>query len=202
MMKAAIAILMASLSLMLIAFLVSAQPPTDSTRQISEVKMKITSPAFKEGEVIPVKYTCDGEDVSPALVFSDVPAGTKTLTMICNDPDAPVGDWVHWIIYNMPPDIKHIPENVIRAVSAIVKIDGKEIALQHGKTDFGRYGYGGPCPPRGSPHRYYFKLYALDFKIDFSIEDIKSGVTKKILLDRMKGHVLAEASLMGKYQRK
>ncbi|MCX6827040.1 MAG: YbhB/YbcL family Raf kinase inhibitor-like protein [candidate division Zixibacteria bacterium] len=178
------------------------QAPNDSTQNKSEAKMKITSTAFKEGEFIPVKYTCDGPDVSPPLAFSDIPINTKSLALICDDPDAPNGNWVHWIIYNFPVDVKNIPESVPHAVSAIVKIDGKEVALQHGKSSFGRYGYGGPCPPMGSAHHYYFKLYALNSQVNFTIEKVKSGITKRILLENMKGHIIAETSLMGKYQRK
>ncbi|SYZ73824.1 conserved exported hypothetical protein [Candidatus Zixiibacteriota bacterium] len=203
MMKIALSIVMAGLALMMVAFLVSAQqPPADSSMKKSEVKMEVYCPDFKEGEAIPAKFTCDGQDLSPALNILNVPKEAKSLTLICDDPDAPSGDFVHWIIYNIPLEARMLPEGITRAVSSIVKIKGQEFALQHGRNDFGRYGYGGPCPPKGKPHRYYFKVYALDTKFDFTIEEIKSGITKKILLERMKDHVLAEASLLGTYQRK
>jgi Raf kinase inhibitor-like YbhB/YbcL family protein len=201
-MKLALSIAMAGLALMIVAFMVSAQqPPVDSSLKKSEVKMQIFSPDFKEGEMIPVKFTCDGSDISPALNFLNVPAETKSYALICDDPDAPSGDFVHWVIYNIPPQARMLPEKMNKGVSSIVEIKGEEYALQNGKNDFGRYGYGGPCPPKGKPHRYYFKVYALDIKFDFTVEEIKSGITKKILLERVKGHVLEDASLMGKYQR-
>lgn len=202
-MKSELKIFLATLMVVVMTSFVLAQEKTetDSTKQKGEVKMKIESPAFKEGEMIPVQYSCDGKDISPALVFSGIPVGTKSLALICDDPDAPNGDWVHWVIYDMPSDLKGLPENIARGVSSINIIDKKEIAIQHGKTDFGRYGYGGPCPPSGT-HRYYFKLYALDMKLNFTIEDVKNGVTKRVLLERMKDHILGEAALMGKYQRK
>jgi Raf kinase inhibitor-like YbhB/YbcL family protein len=203
-MKISRKMLSAILSVCMIASIVLAQEKmeVDSAKQKSEVKMKVESPAFKEGDTIPAKYTCDGNDISPALLFSGIPTGTKTLALICDDPDAPSGDWVHWVIYNMSADLKGLPENISLGVSSINIIDKKEIALHHGKTDFGKYGYGGPCPPKGGPHRYYFKLYALDIKIDFTLEDVKRGITKKILLERMSDHIIDEAHLMGKYQRK
>jgi Raf kinase inhibitor-like YbhB/YbcL family protein len=174
---------------------------TDSTSKKSEVKMKITSPAFKEGESIPGQFSCDGPDISPPLSFVDVPAGAKSLALICDDPDAPVGDWVHWVIYNIPPNVKVIPENVPKQLTAKVKIDDREIALSQGITDFRKFGYGGPCPPGGRPHRYYFKLYALDSELKFESDIVKTGITKAILMEKMKGHILAETSLMGKYIR-
>ncbi len=174
----------------------------DSTEKVVEVKMKVTSVAFKEGEFIPIKHTCDGPDLSPPLVFTDIPANTKSLALLCDDPDAPVGDWVHWVVYGIPPDINGLPENVSKAVSSPAKAGKKEFALQQGKNDFGKYGYGGPYPPKGTAHRYYFKLFALDFDLKFSSEEVRGGITKKLLLEKIKGHVIAETSLMGKYQRK
>lgn len=151
--------------------------------------LELKSPAFKSGEFIPAKYTCKGEDVSPALEWTDVPEGTKAFALISDDPDAPMGTWVHWVLYEIPAGEKSLPEGV---KNDKVLSDGSK----QGMTDFGRVGYGGPCPPPGKPHRYFFKLYALDAKLD-----LKPGLTKKALLDAVKGHVIEEAELMGKFQR-
>jgi len=151
--------------------------------------MEIKSPAFKEGELIPSKYTCDGPDISPPLEWSDAPAGTRSFALISDDPDAPVGTWVHWVIFNIPANVNKLDEDV-------PKKDVLSNGARQGRNDFGRFGYGGPCPPGGT-HRYYFKLYALDKELD-----LKAGSTKRDLLKAMEGHVLAEAYLMGKYKRK
>ncbi|MDI6776717.1 MAG: YbhB/YbcL family Raf kinase inhibitor-like protein [Syntrophales bacterium] len=150
--------------------------------------MEIKSTAFKEGGMIPAKYTCDGVDVSPPLEWSNFPKETKSFALICDDPDAPMGTWVHWVIYDIPAGITQLPENV--APQRELASGGKQ-----GTNDFRKIGYGGPCPPRGE-HRYYFKLYALD-----GATDLKPGATKEQLLKAMKGHILAEAQLMGKYKR-
>ena len=173
----------------------------DSSAQKGEMKMQITSTAFKEGDTIPVQYTCDGADISPLLEFSDVPSGTKSLALIADDPDAPMGIWVHWVIYAIPPEMKGLHENILKVVSPIAVVDKKEVALMQGENSSKDYGYHGPCPPSGV-HRYYFKLYALDFMLKFSKEEVVKGVNKEMVLDRIKGHVLAEASLMGRYSRK
>ena len=151
--------------------------------------LEIRSSAFKDGETIPARYTCKGEDISPPLAFSGIPGGTKSLALISDDPDAPMGTWVHWVIYNMPGDLAGLRENCPKAAKL------PNGALQ-GMTDFKRVGYGGPCPPPGKPHRYYFKLYALDIMLELT-----QGVTKDELLFAMKGHVLAEAELVGKFGR-
>lgn len=148
----------------------------------------ISSPAFTEGGMIPHKYTCDGADVSPPLEFEGVPGEAKSLALIADDPDAPMGTWVHWVLYNMDPEITEIVEDV----PADEKL---EIGACHGITDFGRFGYGGPCPPSGT-HRYYFKLYALDTMLDLS-----GKISKDDLEEAMDGHILAEGRLMGKYKR-
>ncbi len=154
----------------------------------SNIKMKLTSISFKEGELIPQKHTCDGQNISPHLSWSDIPANTKSLALISDDPDAPAGDWVHWVIYNIPPTITELKEGFPR---------DKELSngIKQGKNDFGKIGYDGPCPPGGT-HRYYFKLYALD-----NILDKDFGLTKKELLKAMEGHILSETLLMGKYKR-
>jgi len=150
--------------------------------------MEIKSTVFKHGEMIPAKYTCDGVNVSPALSWMNFPKDTKSFALICDDPDAPMGTWVHWVIYDIPVSITQLPENV--APQRELAQGGKQ-----GTNDFRKIGYGGPCPP-GGEHRYYFKLYALD-----RMTDLKSGATKEQLLKAMKGHILAEAQLMGKYRR-
>lgn len=150
--------------------------------------MKIESSVFKEGNSIPDKYTCDGNDVSPPLSFSGIPDGIKSLALICDDPDAPAGTWVHWVLFNLPPNTNDLPE--------AVPIEKKlSIGAKQGTNDFRTIGYGGPCPPSGT-HRYYFKLYALDRMID-----LEAGATKWQLTQAMKGHVIAEAQLMGTYKR-
>lgn len=151
-------------------------------------KMNITSPAFTEGGMIPAKYTCDGKDISPPLEWKNAPAGTKSFALISDDPDAPMGTWVHWVIYNIPADVTKLDEGVQPE---------KEFKnrMRQGSNSWPRIGYGGPCPPSGT-HRYFFKLYALD-----TLLDLKPGATKEQLLQAMKGHTLAEAQLMGKYRR-
>ncbi|HLZ32690.1 MAG TPA: YbhB/YbcL family Raf kinase inhibitor-like protein [Nitrospira sp.] len=151
--------------------------------------LDLTSSAFHDGDTIPEKYTCEGHDVSPPLHWSVPPAGTRSYVIIADDPDAPVGTWVHWVIYNLPLDLRGLPEAVPPEERVL---DG---ALQ-GLNDFKRLGYGGPCPPPGKPHRYYFRLYALD-----KVLDLKPRETKAHVLQACKGHILAEAQLMGRYAR-
>jgi unsaturated rhamnogalacturonyl hydrolase len=154
----------------------------------NDMEIKITSSAFDEGGIIPSKYTCDGDDISPPLKWDSVPDGTKSIALISDDPDAPMGTWVHWVLYNLPADKRELPE-VFPADEKLP--DG----TRQGVTDFGKTGYGGPCPPSGT-HRYYFKIYALDTVIDTS--DV---LNKKSLLKKMEGHILAQGQLMGKYKR-
>ena len=151
--------------------------------------LELKSPAFKNGEFIPAKYTCKGKGVSPPLEWGGLPEGTKTLALICDDPDAPMGTWVHWVLYDMPADKKSLPE-------AVKKDDILDDGSKQGMTDFGRPGYGGPCPPPGAAHRYFFRLYALDSKLD-----LKPKLTKKKLLDAIEGHIIEKAELMGKFKR-
>lgn len=149
----------------------------------------LTSAVFTEGQPIPSAYTCEGRDISPALSWTEPPDGTKGLALISDDPDAPMGTWVHWVVYNLPSSARGLPEG-FRADAQLP--DG----TRQGTTDFGRTGYGGPCPPSGT-HRYFFKLYALD-----AVLTLKPGVTKQQLEQAMQGHILAEARLMGTYRRK
>ncbi len=152
------------------------------------MEIKVTSTAFDEGGMIPEKYTCDGMDVSPSLAWTNVPNETKSFTLICDDPDAPMGTWVHWVIYDIPADIRELKENI----PVKEKLDN---GAKQGKNDWRNIGYGGPCPPGGT-HRYYFKLYALDTELN-----LEPGNTKAELLKAMEGHILDQGELMGKYKR-
>lgn len=154
-----------------------------------EMALTVSSSAFQEGDKIPAKYTCEGQDVSPPLAWSEPPAGTRSLALIVDDPDAPGGVFTHWLLFNIPPDSRELPE----AVPTQAELASG--ALQ-GKTDFGRTGYGGPCPPPGRPHRYQFTLHALDQPLD-----LEGGASKKQLLSAMEGHILAQGQLTGTYQR-
>ena len=151
--------------------------------------MEIKSQAFAQGGFIPAKHTCDGEDVSPSLTWSGAPAGTQSFAVISDDPDAPAGTWVHWVIWNIPAGTQALEENV-------PKLEAPPNGARQGTNDFRRVGYGGPCPPSGT-HRYFFRLYALDAPVD-----LKSTATKRELEKAMQGHVLARAELMGKYGRR
>jgi Raf kinase inhibitor-like YbhB/YbcL family protein len=155
----------------------------------SAMAFSLTSNAFDPGGTVPKKHTCDGPDLSPGLKWTDPPAGTKGFALIMDDPDAPVGTWVHWVLYNLPPETRELHE----AFPTSEKLPNG--ALQ-GMNDFRKTGYGGPCPPKGPAHRYFFKLYALDTMLNLGAKATKQEVEKA-----MKGHILAEAQLMGKYGR-
>jgi Raf kinase inhibitor-like YbhB/YbcL family protein len=142
--------------------------------------MKITSPDFRNNEMIPKKFTCEGEDASPCLVMEGIPQGAKSLALVVDDPDAPMGTWVHWVVYDIPP---------------LDRIEQGAIPGKQGKNDFGRRNYGGPCPPSGT-HRYFFKCYALDKMLD-----LKEGLSKKELEHSLRGHILEKAELVGLYKR-
>lgn len=153
--------------------------------------MEIKSPVFTNNAEIPRKYTCQGEDTSPPLYWSDVPEGTKSLCLINDDPDAPVGTWLHWTIFNIPADKREFKEG--EGIPAKQQLsDGSK----QGVTDFGRVGYGGPCPPPGKYHRYFFKLYALD-----TVLDLPAGAAKEEIEQAMEGHILAQAEIIGRYRR-
>ncbi len=151
--------------------------------------MQVSSPAFAEGANIPVKYTADGDDRSPELRWGGIPPDTKSFALIGEDPDAPRGTWTHWVLFNVPADRTTLAEGV----PAEKELPG---GARQGKNDFGKIGYGGPDPPKGEPHRYYFKLYALDTTLD-----LPAGASKDQVLAAMKGHVLGAGQLMGKYGR-
>ena len=179
-------ILLLAVFFLLSSFKSQDQPNVD---QSADKTMKVESSAFEEGGLIPKLYTCDDKDISPSLSWDSVPDGTKSLALINDDPDAPAGTWVHWIIFNIPVSIKELPENI--PPQKILENGAKQ-----GTNNFRKIGYGGPCPPGGT-HRYFFKLYALDTALDQ-----EAGITKDQLLKAMEGHVLAEGQLMGKYSRK
>jgi Raf kinase inhibitor-like YbhB/YbcL family protein len=153
--------------------------------------ISLTSSAFAEGASIPEEYTCQGKDVSPPLKWSGVPSETKSLALIMDDPDAPMGTWVHWVLYDLPPSMTDLPQG-LSAKEHIAAGSGKE-----GVNDFKRSGYGGPCPPAGKPHRYFFKLYALDTTLD-----LNPGAKKKDLERAMENHILSQGQLMATYKRK
>lgn len=153
--------------------------------------MRLTSTAFADGATIPVKHTCDGPDVSPPLAWSEAPAGTKSFALIMDDPDAPMGLWVHWVLWNLPPATASLPEGVPKT-ETLKALGG---ALQ-GNNTWPKIGYYGPCPPPGKPHRYFFKLYALDTTLN-----LRAGATKGDVEKAMEGHGLDQAQLMGTYGR-
>ncbi len=143
-------------------------------------EMKVTSPEFKNNEFIPKKFTCEGDDINPILVIEGIPKEAKSLALIVDDPDAPMGTWVHWVVYDIP---------------VVSKIDEDSIPGKQGSNDSGRKDYGGPCPPSGT-HRYFFKIYALDTQLNLG-----EGISKKALEKAMDGHILDKAELVGLYQR-
>lgn len=173
----------------LITIFISSCKSQVETKQGGEtMEIKLTTTAFQEGEQIPKKYTCDGENISPPLEWSGIPQETQSIALICDDPDAPMGTWVHWVVFNIPASLNKLSEKIP---------DNKvlEHGTSQGSNDFRKIGYGGPCPPSGI-HRYFFKIYSLDKRIELT-----PGATKGELLHEMSGHILAEGKLMGKYSR-
>ncbi len=152
------------------------------SKTIGVEKMKLTSPVFENNKEIPSEYTCDGANIAPELNIEDIPENAKSLALIMDDPDAPAGTWIHWVVWNIPPDTQTIAK-------------GTEPQGTQGTTSFGKPGYGGPCPPSGT-HRYFFKLYALDTTLD-----LKEGSTKEALEAAMQGHIKEKAELLGLYKR-
>lgn len=148
-------------------------------------QFKLVSAGFKEGKPVPDKYTCDGENVSPALTWTGAPEKTKSFAIIMDDPDAPMGTFVHWVVYNIPGTMTSLEE----------KLDIEKIKAKDGLTSFGELGYNGPCPPEGGPHRYIFKIFALD-----KVVTPKEEMDKEELLKEMKGHILGEATLTGLFR--
>lgn len=160
----------------------------NSNTQLIIKTMKLESSAFEANGMIPPKYTCDRENVSPPLRWDEPPVGTQSFALICDDPDAPMGTFVHWVLYDLPPETRQLPE----AIPATAKLPNGGI---QGKNDFRKLGYGGPCPPSGT-HRYFFKLYALDKKLA-----LEPGASKAQLEKAMKNHILGTAELVGRYAR-
>lgn len=157
--------------------------------QGSTMAFKISSTSFPAGGDIPKKFTCDGADLSPELSWMDAPSGTQSFALIADDPDAPVGTWTHWVLFDLPPSTTSLPEGVS-------KVEELPDGARQGRNDFHKVGYGGPCPPPGKPHRYFFKVYALDQKLH-----LKPRASKKELEHAMQGHILAQAEFMGKFGR-
>jgi len=164
------------------------QPPATNTPTADKPEIKLTSASFKEGQPIPRTYTCDGVNVSPPLEWSGVPKTAKTLSVICDDPDASPDTWVHWVLYNLPAD----NIGIVESMPATEKLLAGGF---QGTNDFKKIGYGGPCPPSGT-HHYFFKIYALDSELA-----LKGGATKAELLKAMEGHIVAQTQLMGTYSR-
>jgi Raf kinase inhibitor-like YbhB/YbcL family protein len=152
------------------------------------MRIEIKSRVFENEGMIPRKYTCDGDDISPPLSWDSVPEETKSIAVICDDPDAPMGIWVHWVVYDILPGTRELKENITPEREM-------DIGGIQGMNDFKKVGYGGPCPPRGT-HRYFFKIFALDSRLELG-----PGATKDKLLIAMEGHILAKGELIGKYSR-
>jgi len=166
-----------------------AQQPAAKTHGTGSA-MSVTSSAFPAESMIPSKYSCEGGNVSPPLSWTSVPTGTKSFALICDDPDAPGGTFVHWVLFNLPAGVTALTEKT--ATTAMLPNGARQ-----GINSFDKFGYGGPCPPEGKPHHYFFKVYALDASLP-----VKAGATKKEVEQAMEHHILAEGLLMGKYQRK
>jgi Raf kinase inhibitor-like YbhB/YbcL family protein len=177
--------------LIMVALLVGCRGtlPTSAATPEATMAFSLTSPDFANGAVIPRQFTCDGADRSPALHWSDLPQGTRSLGLIVEDPDAPRGTFTHWVLYNLPPEPPNLPSGVPRQTEL-------SNGARQGRNDFRRVGYGGPCPPRGPAHRYFFRMYALDAPVPLT-----PGATASELRAAIQGHVLGEAELMGTYGR-
>ena len=157
---------------------------------VSAFALDIKSPVLANKGYIPDGYTCDGKNISPEISWSDAPKKTVSFALICDDPDAPFGTWTHWVVYNIPVDVSKLDEG-------LPKDGALENGILQGVNDFGEIGFGGPCPPPGKAHRYFFRLYALDMMLK-----LEKGAAKKDLEKLMVGHILAEAGIYGLYQRK
>ena len=152
------------------------------------LELAVLSAAFAMGAAIPDRYACG--PCSPTLSWSEVPADTQSIAVLCDDPDAPAGDWVHWVLFNLAPDVRELPENVARNAA----LPGGAV---QGMNDYGRNGYDGPCPPPGQTHRYHYKVFALDARLA-----LDARARKADLMKAMRGHVLAQGELVGTYARK
>jgi Raf kinase inhibitor-like YbhB/YbcL family protein len=156
----------------------------------AQAQLQLISSAFTQGSAIPSVYSCEGEDISPPLAWSGGPVERRSLALVCDDPDAPRGTWDHWVLYNLPGQAAELAENV-------PKVPELPSGARHGRNSWGKLGYGGPCPPPGKPHRYFFRLYALDIMLNLA-----PGASKAELERAMTGHILGQGTLMGTYQRK
>jgi Raf kinase inhibitor-like YbhB/YbcL family protein len=172
-----------------LTLLAGAPPAVAPAPETRKMAFAISSPSFPPGGDIPKKFTCDGADVSPELSWSSPPEGTKSFVLIADDPDAPSGTWTHWVVFNIPADSKSLREGVSR----VDELPGGE---RQGRNDFHKIGYNGPCPPPGKAHRYFFKLFAMNEKLD-----MKPGASRPELEQAMQGHALGNAEWMGKYRR-
>lgn len=168
------------LSLLIVVIILFGVVAEAQIKEMEVEDMKLTSPEFKHNGFIPRKFTCQGDDVNPELIIEGLPDKAKSLALIMDDPDAPIGTWVHWVVYN---------------ISVISRIEEDSIPGTQGSNDFGRKNYGGPCPPSGT-HRYFFKIYALDVQLN-----LPEGLTKEGLEKAMEGHILAKAELIGLYKK-
>jgi len=183
------------ISVVIFYFLIASQAdawPGDAFLDVQgagSMTFSISSSSFSQGGEIPRKFTCDGADVSPELSWTGAPEGTQSFALLADDPDAPVGIWTHWVLYDLPAQATGLPEGVS-------KVDEVPSGGRQGRNDFRKIGYGGPCPPPGKPHRYFFKLYALDRMLN-----LKPGSSKQEVEQAMQNHILSRAELMGKYQR-
>lgn len=171
-------------SLFALLFFVLATPADIWTQQTSSMELRTSS--FPAGGFIPKPFTCDAADKSPSISWTDPPKGTESFALIEDDPDAPSGTFVHWVVYDLPPDLRGLPESV----------PANDSRGHQGMNDFGRRGYNGPCPPPGRPHRYFIRLFALDVKLN-----LRPGASRRELEAAMKGHILARAEVMGRYGR-
>ena len=151
--------------------------------------MQLKTSAFEPGSDIPVQFTCDGSDISPALSWTTPPEGTQSFALVMEDPDAPRRTFIHWVLYDLPASERELPEDVPSQRTL-------PSGARQGHNDFGQIGYGGPCPPPGPPHRYYFRLYALDKRLE-----LRPGSTRAHADRSMRGHILAHVELMGRYRR-
>lgn len=158
-------------------------------KEVKMYELKIFSSSFKNGEMVPSKYTCEGEDISPQIGWGELPVEVKSLALVCDDPDAPGGDFVHWVIFNIPNETDSLPEG-------LAPRDTLDFGAIQGMTDFGSVGYGGPCPPRGSVHHYHFKLYGLDKMLEAD-----KNITKDELLKKMEAHIVAKGEIVGLFKR-
>jgi Raf kinase inhibitor-like YbhB/YbcL family protein len=167
--------------LLLTGIRTSSQTPADT--------LQLKSSDFSPGATIPKQFTCAGADISPAFSWSDPPPSTQSFALIADDPDAPAGNWVHWVVYNLPATLRALPQN-------FPKSEQTNDGSHQGNNDFVKTGYNGPCPPPGKPHRYFFKLYALDTKLT-----LKPGASKKDVEAAMQGHIVAQGQYMGRFSR-